>query len=120
MPYIVSYSPSKAFNKIFSASLAYEMGLGDEQQKNVEVLAVDVADVMTPGNAMSSRVAGSITPTQMAKDIIARVGCGRLIVPGNWIHAILEETFNWMPREMANYLLKSMMSEKRIKEQKTL
>jgi short-subunit dehydrogenase len=116
-PYVSTYSSSKAFVHTFSSALASEMHL---RGRRVEVLGVVVGDVVSAGNVFSRLGAATISSADMARDILARVGCGRALIVGNWIHALQDASMGWMPAGFGRGLLEHAMAKRRSIEDKML
>jgi 17beta-estradiol 17-dehydrogenase / very-long-chain 3-oxoacyl-CoA reductase len=116
-PYVATYSSSKAFDHMFSKALASEMKL---RGSSIEILGVVVGDVISAGNIFSRLGRATISSEQMARDIIARVGCGRSLLVGNWIHALQDESFNLMPSFLGRSVLEYAMTKRRLIEDKML
>jgi len=110
-PYVSTYSSSKAFVHTFSSALASEMHL---RGRRVEVLGVVVGDVVSAGNIFSRLSASTISSEDMARDILARVGCGRALIVGNWIHALQDASMRWMPAWFGRGLLEHAMAKRRV------
>jgi short-subunit dehydrogenase len=116
-PYVAAYSSSKAFVHALSGALASEMTL---RKTNVEVLGVVVGDVISAGNIFSRLGLATISSADMARDILARVGCGRSVIIGNWIHALQDVSMGWMPMGVGRGLLEKAMAKRRAIEDKML
>jgi 17beta-estradiol 17-dehydrogenase / very-long-chain 3-oxoacyl-CoA reductase len=116
-PYVTTYSSSKAFVHTFSSALASEMTL---RGRRTEVLGVVVGDVVSAGNIFSRLGTATISSADMARDILARVGCGRALIVGNWIHAMQDESMGWMPFGVGRGILEKAMAKRRSIEDKML
>jgi short-subunit dehydrogenase len=104
LPYTVVYSASKAFNLIFSKSLAAEMMA---QGKNVEVIGFIVGSVDTPGAPKDDDDAlFSIDPDTMARNALNLVGCRKEMVFSHWKHWLTHAIMQLMPRSMILSMMK--------------
>ncbi|KAE9977316.1 hypothetical protein BLS_001500 [Venturia inaequalis] len=101
-PYISVYAATKAFNNIFSTSLAYESRV---LHPSLEVLGIVLGGVLTAGNPLEKLGFASLTPDEAARDIIARVGCGKGVCAASWKQCLLGESAKWMPEAMARWAL---------------
>jgi 17beta-estradiol 17-dehydrogenase / very-long-chain 3-oxoacyl-CoA reductase len=117
LPFVATYSSSKAANHAFSAALANEMICAGA---NVEVIGLIVGDVVSAGNKWATVGWTTISSEQMAKDIIARVGCGVPALIGNWRHALQGEGLNCTPRFLAEWVKRQAMIQRRAQEDKDL
>jgi len=113
-PWLPIYSPSKAYNHAFSMSLTQEMRA---EKVDIEVLGILVAQVESAGNFDRPSFT-VLTSEEMARDILARVGCGRRLVCGNWRHCLLAESVKWLPVELMEYIYLVAMRERKIDEEK--
>lgn len=114
-PFVPVYAGSKAYNHSFSMALTQEMR---DKEIDVEVLAVLVGQVQSAGNfdELGFLV---LTSAEMARDILARVGCGRRLVCGSWRHCVACEGVKWLPLELVEYIYLVAMRRRRLVEQKT-
>ena len=115
-PWLPIYSGSKAFNHAFSMSLTQEMRA---EQVDVEVLGVLVAQVESAAN-LDRPSPTVLTSEEMARDILARVGCGWRLVCGSWRHCLFAESVKWLPFEVMEYIYRVVVRERKLDEEKQL
>ena len=116
-PYLTMYSASKAFNHAFSRALSKEMHATGQ---DIEVLGIVVAQVSSQGNqdAPSFMVLSS---DEMARDILARVGCGKELVVGSWRHCVTGDSMKFlMTDSMQRRVMTTIMTKRRSEEQALL
>ncbi|QDS71875.1 hypothetical protein FKW77_010112 [Venturia effusa] len=101
-PYISIFAATKAFNNILSKSLSYEMRV---LHPSVEVLGLVLGGVLTPGNPDEKLGFASLTPDEVARNIIDRVGCGKSVCAASWKQCLLGESAKWMPEALARWAL---------------
>lgn len=101
-PFISVYAATKAFNNIFSTSLAYEMRV---LHPSLEVLGIILGGVRTPGNPDEKLGFASLAPGEAAENILARVGCGKGVCAASWRQCVLGESAKWMPEAFARWAL---------------
>lgn len=115
-PWLPIYSPSKAYNHAFSMSLTQEMRAN---KVDIEVLGVLVAQVESAGN-FDKPGFNVLTSEQMARDILARVGCGMRLVCGSWRHCVFAESVKWLPKELEEWIYLVALRERKEVEQRRL
>jgi len=119
LPFLTAYAPSKAFNHTFSASLAKELPLVG--MPNVEVLGMIVGSVLTPGNPHEQPSFSTLTADEIARSILARVGCGwRGAVVANWRQCLLGESLRLLPKRVAERMLEKEMQMRYEQEERKL
>lgn len=101
-PYISIYAATKAFNNIFSTSLSYELRV---VHPSLEVLGIVLGGILTAGNPHEKLGFASLTPDEVAGNIIARVGCGKGVCAASWKQCLLGESAKWMPETLARWAL---------------
>lgn len=113
LPYLSMYSASKAFNYCFSQALKTEM---KAEGNDVEILGMIIGNVSSGTNKAE---ASAFTPTslQMAKEALARVGCGKANVWGWYRHAIQGLAFKVLPASMLDsFSIQAIQAQKAITE----
>ncbi|KAL1963893.1 hypothetical protein VTN77DRAFT_7699 [Rasamsonia byssochlamydoides] len=96
MPWLTVYCAAKGFVNTFSKALAAEMRAEGQQ---IEVLGVIVGSVKTASNDVEEEL--FIPPARtMASATLDRVGCGRLIAWGYWLHRIQGIGFDILPLKL--------------------
>ncbi|KAJ5292022.1 hypothetical protein N7478_001273 [Penicillium angulare] len=80
------YAASKAYLMKLAEVISREMRLGHH---DIEVLGIRVGGVWSTGQ-MVAPAKGLFAPdaVTMAKAVLARVGCGGIVVVGHWAHAL--------------------------------
>ncbi|KAJ5096763.1 amino acid/polyamine transporter I [Penicillium angulare] len=98
-----SYAASKAYLMKLTEVLSREMRLG---RHDVEVLGVRVGNVWGTGQTVAA-APGLFAPdaTTMARAVLARVGCGRIVVVGHWAHAVQFGAIQLLPGFIREYFL---------------
>jgi 17beta-estradiol 17-dehydrogenase / very-long-chain 3-oxoacyl-CoA reductase len=115
MPFLSIYAPSKAFNQTFSTSLSSEMKM---LKADVEVIGVIVGNVDTPGNP-GNKVGGmTLSPQEMANDILERVGCKKSLVVGSWKQCAGSAVMHYMPDVLREAILSKEIQKRIDKEAK--
>jgi 17beta-estradiol 17-dehydrogenase / very-long-chain 3-oxoacyl-CoA reductase len=97
MPWLTIYSGTKAFVNSWSAALAREM---KAEKRNVEVLGIVP---MTVTNVSFKKEVPTLTQPDarvFARAGLQKVGCGRNVVAGYWMHGIMEEVVSWLPESL--------------------
>ena len=114
-PWLAAYAGSKAFNHAFSRALTREMRA---ESRDVEVLAVLVAQVSSGGNhdELGFLVLSS---EEMADAMLERVGCGREIVTGSWRHFVACEGLKFVLSErLQAWVITRVIAQRRQREEK--
>ncbi|MCJ1303515.1 hypothetical protein MMC08_006325 [Hypocenomyce scalaris] len=113
-PYLTVYAGAKAFDFAFSAALKAELRA---EEKDIEVLCIQVASVQSNGNKAELNL---FTPTsrRMAVAALERVGCGRRVVVGYFMHALQLAFMNVLPEQWAEAAVISAMRARKEKEAK--
>lgn len=96
MPLLAAYCPAKALVNKASEVLARELAM-QRRSRDVEVMAVRVGEVCGTTNNKSAPSLWQPSADTMARAMLARVGCGRVIVEGYFWHAIQDMSLKWMP-----------------------
>ena len=113
-PYLTVYAGAKAFGLAWSAALKAELRA---EEKDIEVLGIQVANVQSGGNKAELNL---ITPTsrRMAVAALDRVGCGRRVVVGYFMHALQQAMMDVLPEQWAEAAVISAMRALKEKEAK--
>jgi 17beta-estradiol 17-dehydrogenase / very-long-chain 3-oxoacyl-CoA reductase len=115
MAFVTTYAPSKAFNHMFSTSLSAEL---KHLKLPVEVLGIIVGSVQTPGNPDDAPSFRTLTPEEMARDILGKVGCGKALVVGSWKQCLVGQSVGWLPEQVAEQVMSTEMSKRAEREAK--
>lgn len=100
-PYLSVYSGSKAYNKVWSRSLAAEM---KAEGHNIEVICILIGMVSTAGLPKETSL-WIPTSRQMAKSSLNVVGCGRYEVWPYWPHALQLKVITSLPKQVMEIVL---------------
>lgn len=112
LPYLGTYSPSKAYNYNFSQSLRAEQ-IADGH--DVEVLGILVGNVTSGRNKVHIPII-TCDSAQMARESLARVGCGKANVWGWWVQAVQYGIMDLIPESITGPVMASEMKG-RMKDQ---
>lgn len=107
LPYLATYSSSKAFNYCFSQSLKAEMAA---EGHSIEVLGIVVANVISGSNKVDQK-GFTCTSLQMAKEALGRVGCGKANVWGWYRHALQGNLMMMLPEFVVQPMMISVMKQ---------
>lgn len=115
-PYISVYGAAKAYNKVWSRSLAFEM---DVEDHDVEVMHIMVGMVST---SMDPRPISLLVPSarKMASVSLDKVGCGRDVVFGYWPHELQYHLMVDLPRWIRDSMLMQLVRKMKEDEEKDL
>lgn len=101
MPYLSVYAATKAYIAAWSYGLKAEM--------QAEGLDIEVHDVEsgTTQSGQNKTKESLTTPTAktFARAAIDKVGCGRVVVPGWWVHHLLKVTVEVLPEWAQRWVL---------------
>jgi 17beta-estradiol 17-dehydrogenase / very-long-chain 3-oxoacyl-CoA reductase len=113
MPYLVMYSATKAFVSGFTAVLGIE---AKAEKLPIELIAFAPGSIRSGGHrvALSWSVPSA---DKWAKEALGRVGCGHLVVPGYWRHALQLFMLRSLPESIRQNASADMM--KKMKETQT-
>lgn len=117
-PYVSTYSASKAFDMAFSVALKAEIE-GEGYGRDLEIIGVVSGETVsaTTRKNVSLAIPSSRTFARCALD---RVGCGRNIISGYWVHGLQRGFLNALPESWARMLLvktvKGLMESRRTGE----
>lgn len=100
-----SYAASKAYLMKLTEVLCREMRM---EKADIEVLGIRVGNVWGTQQTVAT-TQGVFAPhaATMAKAVLARVGCGRMVIVGHWAHALQFEALQLLPKVFLEYLLSS-------------
>lgn len=115
-PYVMPYGATKAFDHIFSQGLSQELRM-NKATKNIEALALYVAEVETAGNPGQINFA-KISRHEAAKSALDRVGCGKDVTVIDWRHAITAGALGMFPPWVASNFIGANVKAKRDAEAK--
>jgi len=109
-PYLSAYSASKAFDTTFSRALRREM---KAEGRDVEVLAIMTA--MVTDTSTSKERASWTCPDagDYARSALGRVGCGREVVEGCWMHWFVIRFTRMIPEEWFTGMLTDSVRKER-------
>lgn len=117
MPYIGIYSATKAY--VHNISLALKEEFDSELVRRVEVLCSVTGNTMSSGNS-TELDAMTITSEACAKAMLARVGCGEVLVIPHWRHKMIAVLLNAVPELLFRTASNGVMKDRRAKEQDAL
>lgn len=116
LPYMVVYSASKAYNLLFSASLAAEV---KTEGRNIEVLGLVVGNVDTPGAPAKDKAGLSVKPQTFAREVVQAVGCGERMVPPGWRDWVTRAMIGITPRAAMDNAMKALFEAMQKKQKAT-
>lgn len=96
-PYCSVYSGCKAFIEAFTHALYYEAAVEKEE---IEVLGIVVGTVTAVSHYHQPAAFTVPNAETMAKAALQKVGCGRAVTVGYWVHAIQVWAFGLLPEWM--------------------
>jgi 17beta-estradiol 17-dehydrogenase / very-long-chain 3-oxoacyl-CoA reductase len=109
LPWLTVYSGAKAFVKSWSAALAREM---KAEKRNVEVLGIVPVSVTNVSFRKEVPTLALPDARVFARAGLQKVGCGRNVVAGYWMHGIMEEVMSWLPESLLlNTMIDSIKAE---------
>lgn len=114
-PYIATYVATKAYVHVFTESLRAEVE--SEGAGNVEVIGSLIGNTASAGNR--TWMAGTtITAAECAQGILARVGCGEVIVAPHWRHWALGALLPLVPEPLARKgMMESMKGRRKVERE---
>ncbi|KAM0808672.1 putative Short chain dehydrogenase [Seiridium cardinale] len=114
LPLISYYAASKSFGNSLSLAVAREMQL---EQRDIEILTLRVGLVVGSGDNkhLQPHFFGP-TPDAMAKAILARTGCGRILVVPYWTHGLQQAILSLLPAALRDRITISVMKDLRDNE----
>lgn len=115
-PYVMTYGATKAFDHIFSQGLSQELRM-NSATKNIECLALYVAEVETAGNPGQINFA-KLSRHEAARSALNRVGCGRDVTAIDWRHAITAGGMGLFPQWVASNFIAANVKAKKDAEAK--
>ena len=101
-PWLSAYSASKAFDISWSRGLAREM---HAEGRDVEVLGIMTAEVTDTSRSRSPATLLKPDSKTFARACLDRVGCGELVVPGYWVHALLKGITDSLPEFLYSHFV---------------
>ncbi|KAF2239618.1 estradiol 17-beta-dehydrogenase 12-A [Viridothelium virens] len=110
-PYLGSYTASKAYANMFSASLATECEI---ELPGVEVLGLLIGVVRTRKQRLEANLFTPDAET-LARAALKRVGCGRRVVNAYFWHAVQASMVRLMPESVLQGWVKKTMKEQKAK-----
>jgi 17beta-estradiol 17-dehydrogenase / very-long-chain 3-oxoacyl-CoA reductase len=114
-PYVSTYAATKGFVETFTRALQGECAA---EKNGIDVMGLKVGQTSTPGY---NHPPSMFIPTArvMAKAGLDRVGCGKTIVCGYFLHWLQGLSFTVLPRAlMLKVLTRKMMALKKDKQEK--
>jgi len=109
LPWLAMYSGTKSFLMSWSTALAREM---KAEKRNLEVLGILL---MTVTNVSFRKVAPTLAQPDartFARASLNRVGCGRYVVAGYWVHGVMKALLDSLPESLVlRMLVKSIRDE---------
>ena len=113
LPFLTTYSCSKAFNYTFSECLRAEMRAAAH---DVEVLGIIIGNVKSASNKVVYRGV-TCSSLELAREALSRVGCGRANVWAWWRHALQWGALAWVPDGvLEGQLIKALIARKAAEE----
>lgn len=115
MPYIVTYTATKAYIHTFTRALRAELEC--EGVENIEVMGSLIGDTSSSRN---TSVGGAMKPSanDCAKGMLAKVGCGETLVAPDWRHWATSLIIMVLPDSVARKLLGPEMKRRKEEEAK--
>ncbi|KAK5680663.1 hypothetical protein LTS10_007596 [Elasticomyces elasticus] len=108
VPYLVTYSGTKAFIEGFSRSLAAEL-MCEGLDKDIEVKCFTILNTRSAGNT-GEMVFFTIDAIELARASLNKIGSPHVVLFGHWRHALQGYMMGSLPE---NYLRKVMVPEMR-------
>lgn len=106
LPYLETYSGTKAFLKSWSRGLGIELNIGEK--RDIEVLHVEVGEVSTPSNPMPG-VAFKTDATTFSKALVDKMGWKLGSVTAWWGHLMFSRVLPAMPEWLFGKTMGPMM-----------
>lgn len=101
IPYVSLYSATKAFGRTLSTALSMELKM---QRKNIDVVALNVAEVQTGGYQVPATLAIP-TGKAFARAALQNVGYGSGTVEGYWPHAVQAMFVDMLPERLRQMVI---------------
>jgi 17beta-estradiol 17-dehydrogenase / very-long-chain 3-oxoacyl-CoA reductase len=102
LPWVSVYSGAKAFVMSWSAALAREM---KAEKRDIEVLGLVLLSVT---NVSFRKVVPTLAQPDarvFARGGLQKVGCGRTVVSGYWMHDVILEVLSWLPETVFSNIM---------------
>ncbi|KAM0721428.1 hypothetical protein Q7P37_002352 [Cladosporium fusiforme] len=115
MPYIATYTATKAYIHTFTLALRAEMEI--EGVRDVEVMGSLIGDTTSSRNTTSDN-GMKVPANDCAKGMLAKVGCGETLVAPDWRHWITSLVIFWLPEGVGRRLIAPEMRRRREEEMK--
>jgi len=93
-PLISTYGPAKAYLRVFAKALAREARIA---HPDLEVMYYPVGSVTGVSHTWTEASFMRPDSSRLARDALARVGCGRTVVSPYWPHQLSELFLTWLP-----------------------
>lgn len=93
MPYLSVYAATKAYVAAWSFGLKAEM---EAEGLDIEVHDLESGTTQSNQNRTEASLATPAART-FARAAVGKVGCGRVVVPGWWVHHLIKAVVGWLP-----------------------
>lgn len=117
IPYLATYSGSKAFNHAFTKALQTELREGEHT--DIEVMGFVIGNVLTAGNPSNMPLI-TMTAKACAKGCLAKVGSGNALELAGWPHAFQHYVFGLIPDRFGRPALVNEMMRRKAEVEKNL
>lgn len=127
LPLLTAYSPAKAHLVATAHALARELAMekrartrGEVDEGEVEVLVVRVGEVCGTVYNKTAPTLWQPDARTMARAVLARVGCGRVVVVGYFWHALQAASLSWLPGWVRDRAISDVIEERWKLDQKMI
>ena len=106
-PFASAYGAAKAGLCHFARTLACEHA-DDIRSGRLDLTCFApgyVAAGRSPHIATKTRVTGMVSPARLARDALAKLGCGRTVLSPVWQHALMFGALEWLPEGVVGRLV---------------
>ena len=118
VPYLVTYSATKAFNEGFTKGLAAEMAC-EGLDKDIEVKCFTIMNTRSAGNTAEMPIF-TIDARDLARGALATVGSSKVLEYGHWRHAIQANLMLSLPQRRLMMAMVPEMRKRKAEEEEQL
>jgi len=115
LPWLSMYSGTKSFVMSWTAALAREM---KAEKRNIEVLGVVLATVTNVSFRKEVPTLMQPDAKTFARASLDRVGCGKYVVAGYWVHGVMRTVLGLLPESLVCGMVVKSVREEAEKDKK--